>query len=474
MTKRLNVLLFLFLVLACTNAQAEPFTYNPPGQLVPNSGTGRVDDKVYVPGMRFPIEAAPAYPNSQVYGVGGLNGPSGGQCDTRNYSYPWSDNYCEKRSWDVPLCPGGGKGHQGQDIRPSTCKKDLHWVVSAEAGKVTQIGTYSVYVVSDNGTRHRYLHMEPSSLQVRVNDTVQKGQRLGRVSNAFGGTPTSIHLHYDIYQTVSGIGPTYVPTYMSLVRSYEALLGMPAEPCDTIDGAGATIDDKSPCFNLLGSLQYWRTVNDEGFDSRLYWTYAFTNNNPSAWATWSLVFDEAGQYDLEVYVEAGYNESKQARYVVRHEGQEDEIRLDMSTKSGWHPLGTWRFAKGDGQSLSLYDNTGEATNLKRKMAADAIRLTRVDRPMPDMGMMDMTGMDMSDDMAQEDMSQPPDMTVDMASDMSNDQGMTPADMQKPSNKGKTMTTSSSTCYSVPTDGPPRAPMGLLVILGGLWLGRRRR
>ena len=42
--------------------------------------------------MRFPIEVAPAYPNSQVYRPGGLYGGGGSQCDASNYDYPWQDN----------------------------------------------------------------------------------------------------------------------------------------------------------------------------------------------------------------------------------------------------------------------------------------------------------------------------------------------------------------------------------------------
>ena len=95
---------------ALASAQ-DPF-YAPPGELVPGSGDGRVDEKVYEPGMRFPIKEGPAYPNSQVWGVGGYKGPAGSQCDDKNYSYPWHDNYCETRSWDMPLCPAG-QGHQG-------------------------------------------------------------------------------------------------------------------------------------------------------------------------------------------------------------------------------------------------------------------------------------------------------------------------------------------------------------------------
>ncbi len=213
-------------------ALAATFSYRPPGELVKGSGTGRKDTKVWAPGMRFPIEKAPAFANSQVYGAGGAYGPAGGQCATSNYSYPWRDNYCEKRSWSMPLCPSG-TGHQGQDIRPSTCVKGVHWAVAAEAGTITSVGSYSVYLTTSSGRRYDYLHM--SNVAVKVGQKVTKGQRLGKVSNVFGGTPTTIHLHFNIRQNVSGYGYVYVPPFMSLVRAYEGLVG-PVDPDDDKDG----------------------------------------------------------------------------------------------------------------------------------------------------------------------------------------------------------------------------------------------
>ncbi len=212
------VLLFLLTV----PAAAQEFSFLPPGTLQSGSGTGLDDDTVYAPGMRFPIEEAPAYANSQVWGRGGSQGGGGAQCDTQNFSYPWKDNYCETRSWDMPLCPSG-KGHQGQDIRAASCTKDVHWVVAAEAGRVTSIGSYSVYVTADDGTRFDYLHM--SQVAVAVGDRVTRGQRLGKVSNAFDGTPTTVHLHFNIRQNVAGVGMVYVSPYMSLVESYRELIG---------------------------------------------------------------------------------------------------------------------------------------------------------------------------------------------------------------------------------------------------------
>jgi murein DD-endopeptidase MepM/ murein hydrolase activator NlpD len=221
-------------------AGAQTFTYQPPGTLVTGSGQGRVDDTIYAPGMRFPIEEAPAYANSQVWGRGGSQGGGGSQCDAQNYAYPWWDNYCESRSWDMPMCPTG-KGHQGQDIRAATCVNRAHWAVAAEDGTITSIGSYSVYLTTPDGTRYDYLHM--GEVAVSVGDRVTRGQRLGKVSNEFGGAATTVHLHLNIRKNVSGVGLVFVPPYMSLVRSYEALLGV--EHPDVPD-AGVPAPDAQP------------------------------------------------------------------------------------------------------------------------------------------------------------------------------------------------------------------------------------
>jgi murein DD-endopeptidase MepM/ murein hydrolase activator NlpD len=215
-------LLALPLVFIGARGAAADFSFNPPGKLVAGSGTGRVDTKVYAPGMRFPIEKAPAYANSQVWGVGGSAGPAGSQCDIENFSYPWSDNYCETRSWSMPLCPSG-TGHQGQDVRAASCDKNVHSCVATVDGKITSIGTYSVYLTGNDGTIYRYLHM--GNVAVTTGMAVTKGELMGKVSNEFGGTPTSVHLHFDLKQNVAGLGSVFVPPYMSLVKAYEALVG---------------------------------------------------------------------------------------------------------------------------------------------------------------------------------------------------------------------------------------------------------
>ena len=232
---------------------ANPFTYDPPGTLVKGSGKGRVDNSVFAPGIRFPIESGPAYANSQVWGHGGGSGPSGTeQCDAENFSYPWHDNYCESRSWAMPLCPSG-TGHQGQDIRAATCKKGVHWTVAVVDGTITSVGSYSVYLTAPDGTRFDYLHMQ--DVQVKEGQKVKRGDHMGKVSNQFGGEVTTVHLHFNIHQNVAGVGAVYVPTYLSLVKSYETLLNpvpdagadaAPAKPPTLQEAPVTTTDPTEP------------------------------------------------------------------------------------------------------------------------------------------------------------------------------------------------------------------------------------
>lgn len=241
-----RIALLFVLATPATAAAQEPF-YLPAGDLIPGSGEGLADETVYAPGMRYPLESGPSFPNSQVYGIGGNKGPAGSQCDPINYDYPWRDNYCETRSWDMPLCPAG-IGHQGQDIRAPTCEKDKHWIVAGRPGEVTNIGTYSVYVTSADGQRLDYLHGAVPTLQVELGQQVATGDKLITVSNNMGDTPTSIHLHFNIRQDIGGVGFVYVSPYMSLVRSYEALMGWGNKA-----PTGAL--DKADCASLVGWAQ---------------------------------------------------------------------------------------------------------------------------------------------------------------------------------------------------------------------------
>lgn len=336
-------------------AFAQDFSYNPAGTLQSPGTAGDTSARVWVPDMRFPLEAGPAYANSQVYGHGGSQG-TGGQCDAENYQYPWSDNYCEARTWPVPLCPAG-TGHQGQDIRPATCKKDEHWAVATEAGTISHVGDFSVSLMTAAGVRHRYLHL--SNVSVKAGDVVTRGQRIGQVSNVFGSTATTIHLHYDIQANVEGVGPTYVSPYMSLVRSYEAMIGEAAKPCAPVPATGRVIDDTESCARLYGNLTYWRTAS-EGEGGTLRWTKTWTGATPSNYAAWTLAFEAAGTYVLEARTSAAFGRATKVPYVIDHADGRETVTVSQAVATDWIELGTFRFEAAHPYVVKVLDNTGEA------------------------------------------------------------------------------------------------------------------
>lgn len=269
------------------------FTYHAPGDLIPNTGFqqhgGVADRTVYMP-MRFPFADAPAFVNSQSF-------MNWGDCDqtgrtphprgrknvsyrcrlndkplvffegaAENYSYPWRDNFCERRHFAVGQCPGG-RGHQGVDIRPATCelknegadrcqayRDDL---VAVRAGMILRAPKQeSVYLTVNAPGEHvrvRYLHMHPD----RLDDAgLVSGRRLaeaeviGRAGN-FNRRDnlTTYHLHFEMFVPTRE-GWVRVNPYMTLVAAYERLIrargreiespARPAEPATDARAPGET------------------------------------------------------------------------------------------------------------------------------------------------------------------------------------------------------------------------------------------
>lgn len=208
------------------------FSFHAPGALLAGSGAGFSEQIVHAPGILFPIKSAPSYLQSQVFMYGG--GVAGGdQCDARNYTYPWRDNFCESRSANrgSPFCPSA-RIHQGQDIRVGTAadcntlrrqsaaQRGIHEVVAVEDGVISSIGTYTVKLRGE-GSIYNYMHLNMNRLAVTAGQFVKAGDLIGYVSNDFGGTPTTIHLHFEITQNTAGSGWVHVPPYLSLVSAYE-------------------------------------------------------------------------------------------------------------------------------------------------------------------------------------------------------------------------------------------------------------
>lgn len=217
------------------------FSYHGPGRLLPNTSfrgqSGRADYTVYSQ-IRFPLSETPAFVNSQMFqsrNKGPVSEPGG----SPNYSYPWRDNFCERRGFEVGQCPAG-IGHQGQDLRPALCKPapgmdrcdPAHEVVAARGGVVLRtLRQEAAYLFVNSATEHirfRYLHMNPRKMdddQLLSGRRVHEGEVIGHVSNFHkkeGGT--SYHLHFDI-QVPTKDGWVFVNPYMTLVSAYERLIG---------------------------------------------------------------------------------------------------------------------------------------------------------------------------------------------------------------------------------------------------------
>ncbi len=243
------------------------FTYHRPGDIITNSGyrgqSGVADHTVYSR-IRFPIERAPAFANSQSFmnwgdcyltGRVSWSSTKGDEYHCKrndkplvfdesakaNYSYPWQDNFCETRDFDVGQCPNG-MGHQGQDIRPSSCQMrnaeadrclpDIFPTVAVRDGILirtpTQQAVYLLVNAPGEHIRFRYIHMNPANLDadgVVHGRKVTEGERIGLVSNFQGRVGgTTSHLHFDT-QVFTRDGWLWVNPYTTLISSYERLIG---------------------------------------------------------------------------------------------------------------------------------------------------------------------------------------------------------------------------------------------------------
>ncbi len=161
--------------------------------------------------------------------------------NSKNYAYPWRDNFCEHRDYYVGQCPTG-LGHQGEDIRPSAClMRDPdsgrcipyeHNLVAVRDGVLMRNpGDEALYLVVDSLGEHirfRYLHMNPQLLTASgmVNGrAVNEGEVLGAVDNYQNRQAgTSYHLHFN-EQVFTRDGWVFVSPYMTLVTAYERLIG---------------------------------------------------------------------------------------------------------------------------------------------------------------------------------------------------------------------------------------------------------
>ena len=239
-------------------------------------------------------------------------------------------------------------------------------------------------------------------------------------------------------------------------------IGEEAEPCARIPPMGGILDDSGPCARFYGPSDSWRNVGEAGHEGNLHWTYAFDDPDPSNWAQWLAHFEEAGEHEVEVHLLAAYAQSQQARYRVRHAGQDTDEVLDMSASEGWRSLGTYPFEAGGDQFVAMYDNTGEALSDQRMIMFDAVRFRRQIEPDP-------VGEAGTDATPVEDAGRSDVMTDVVMPNTGKADGGTSAQPKAWSGNDDA---DGCACSSPSGRGPDRGSLVLVAMLGGVWVGRR--
>lgn len=131
------------------------------------------------------------------------------------------------------------------------------------------------------------------------------------------------------------------------------------DDCDAVPSSGRVIEETDECYKEGGRAEFWLS-SDTGHQGGLRYTKTTAADAVDNYGIWNLKFDKAGRYELEVFVDGGeFGQSKQATYLIVHDGETISKTIDQSSKDGFVSLGVFEFAKGGEQNVRLNDNTGE-------------------------------------------------------------------------------------------------------------------
>lgn len=182
-----------------------------------------------------------------------------------------------------------------------------------------------------------------------------------------GEHPHNDHLHVELSVEAAALGTPFFQN--------------PMEPpdiasCGTIPAGGGEVDDSDTCAGFYGPREFWRSA-DVGHGGSLLWTNAYQGDSPSNWARWLLDLEQAGTYRAEVYLTPQYAVFDQVHYEVAHGGGKDTVVVDQGAvdEEGWVGLGSFEFAAGGGQYVSVFDNSSDPVADEQHIAFDALRLT---------------------------------------------------------------------------------------------------
>jgi hypothetical protein len=183
--------------------------------------------------------------------------------------------------------------------------------------------------------------------------------------NNSGGGARSVANHWGVFAG-SGSGAPRRPGHCA------------SEPaCQLLPPEGGVVDDEGDCFEAFGDPDYWREES-AGYGGHLYWTNAFESEQTENWAWWRLHLEQAGSYRVEVYREPEFSVYGASRWRVYADGVGSDVTLAAPSGEGWQSLGDFAFSAGGSQYVAVYDNYSADVSSDQHIAADAVRLTRLD------------------------------------------------------------------------------------------------
>lgn len=148
-----------------------------------------------------------------------------------------------------------------------------------------------------------------------------------------------------------------------------------AQPCEPVPAEGRVVEERDGCYVAGGDPKFWRR-EAQGWDGDSDWTMTTDLEREANYGIWRLEMAEGGLYQVEVHMDGGrFGKSRQARYLVTHAGESDEVVLDQSAAGDdFVSLGSFEFAAGGDQHVMLGDNTGEGGGSETSLLFDALRV----------------------------------------------------------------------------------------------------
>ncbi len=336
----------------------------------------------------------------RVYVTAGY-GPGGGSSLHNHTSEAGRANDYYALDLVLPDYPNGGLGRPVLSMASGTVLK-AGWATAGWANYGLRVIIRHDYTNNGDTFVTHYAHLD--ELSVQEGQRVERGQQIGTLGDSCQGDAQNrscpffnAHLHVAMHRNAnvggSGTGGSYGgnAVVMEPIDGAENIAGgqthtsgnngQPPAPCQVIGRDEAIISDDGPCLRRFGPPQYWHEEN-QGHNNNAFWTYTIDAPQPDNHVRWALNFEQAGQYEVFAYIPAAFGQSEQARYVVRHDGEQtNAVRSQRSAPDNWLSLGRFDFAQGGDQWVMLEDNTGEPyvdANNNRKIVFDALRVVRAD------------------------------------------------------------------------------------------------